>query len=287
MLRIRQYYQLTKPGIVRGNAIPLIAGALLASHASGFNSSVFLGVVVGSSLVIASGCVFNNYFDRSIDAHMQRTKARALVQGTIVTSAAVIYGFILGMAGFSILWLFTNPLTTLIGCLGFIWYVFVYGYAKRRTPFSTLIGTVCGALPPVAGYTAIRGQIDSAAVILFLLLVTWQMPHFFAIAIRRQSEYAAAGIPLLPITRGIAVTKRHIIGWITGFTAVTPLLTLLGYTGLTYLIVSFGVSLYWLTTAMRTWRKPDDIAWATKLFVISLFVLLAQSLLIAIGSWLP
>lgn len=283
----REYYQLTKPGIVRGNLLSLLAGYFLAACLYGFDVVALIGVVVGTSLTIASGCVFNNYLDRHIDAKMARTKKRALVRQTIANQHALIYGVILGLVGLGVLWLMVNPLVTVLGFIGFIWYVYIYGFAKRHTPWSTLIGSVCGAVPPVAGYAAVTGQLDAAAIILFVILTVWQMPHFYAIAIRREDEYRDGGIPVLAVVKGASVTKKRIIAYIVLFCFTTPLLTLCGYTGMTYLILSVALGVYWLTVALRTWNEPDDKKWAGRIFGISLLVLLIQSTVIATGHLLP
>jgi len=285
--KIREYYHLVKPGIVRGNSLSLLAGYFLAASIYGFDLVALIGVLIGSSLVIASGCVFNNVLDRRIDAKMERTKNRALVQGTVSKQAALIYGMILGTIGVGFLWILVNPLVTLLGLIGFIWYVFIYGLAKRKTPWSTLIGTVCGAIPPVAGYAAITNNIDVAAILLFAVLMIWQMPHFYAIAIRRRSEYKKGGIPILSVVKGDERTKKSIIVYIGVFCAVAPLLTLFGYTGLIYAVGSVALGAWWLVVGIRTWRESDNKKWAGRMFGTSLVVLLVQSVLIATGHLLP
>src|SRR5690348_2228318 len=159
-------------------------------------------MLAGLAFVMASGCVFNNYIDRDIDAAMGRTKDRALVVGRISKRAAFVYGTMLGAAGFGLLVFFTNMLTVAVAGTGFFFYVFMYSlWSKRRTVHSTIIGSVAGATPPIVGYAATSGRLDLAAALLFLTLVLWQMPHFYAIGIRRFGEYAAAGIPILPVDR--------------------------------------------------------------------------------------
>ncbi len=287
MERLHEYYQLAKPGIVRGNLLSLLAGYVLAATLYGFNFPALVGVLSGTALVIASGCVFNNLLDRNIDAKMERTKKRALVRHSISLRAAIVYGIVLGIVGFCFLWFLTNPLTTAVGLLGIVWYVVIYGYAKRHTPWSTLIGSVCGATPPVAGYAAITGSLDAAAVILFLILTVWQMPHFYAIAIRREDEYRAGGLPVLAVVKGAAITQKRILAYMVLFCLTTPLLTIFGYTGMLYLVLSVALSVYWLTGALRSWSEPNDKKWAGRIFGVSLLVLLLQSVIIATGHLLP
>lgn len=287
MERVREYYWLAKPGIIWGNLIALFAGYFLAASIYGFDLVVLVGVVVGTALTIASGCVYNNYLDRHIDAKMDRTKKRALVQNRVSGRNALIYATILGVLGLALLWLLVSALVTVLGFIGLVWYVYIYGLAKRYTPWSTLIGSVCGAIPPVAGYVAITGYLDLAAITLFAILTVWQMPHFYAIAIRREEEYRAGSIPVLAVIRGVKATKQRIIAYMVLFCVTTPLLSVFGYTGLTYVVISLALSLYWLTIAIKTWNERDDKKWAGRIFSVSLLVLLLQSALIASGHILP
>jgi protoheme IX farnesyltransferase len=153
--------------------------------------------MIGVALVIASACVFNNYFDRDIDAKMTRTKDRPSVSGTVSPRAALIYGAVLGLAGFVLLYIYVNALTTYLILVGFFVYVFWYTPLKPCSASAVYVGAVAGAAPIVAGYTAVTDRIDWVALFLFLFLFVWQLPHFFAIAAYRYDEYAAAGVPLL------------------------------------------------------------------------------------------
>lgn len=287
MEQVREYYRLAKPGIVYGNLLSLFAGYFLAASLYGFNLVALVGVVLGTALVIASGCVYNNYLDRHIDAKMDRTKKRALVENRVSGKNALIYATILGVVGLGMLWALVGLLVMIIGLIGHVWYVCIYGFAKRTTPWSTLIGSVCGATPPVAGYVAITGQLDLAAGILFAILTVWQMPHFYAVAIRREEEYRAGGIPVLAVVKGVHTTKQRVIAYMLLFCLTTPLLSVFGYTGVTYVVLSAALSVYWLTVALRTWNEPNDKKWAGRIFGVSLLVLLLQSALIATGHLLP
>jgi protoheme IX farnesyltransferase len=244
-----------------------------------------LALVVGVTSIIAGSCVTNNYLDRNIDARMKRTQGRALVTKDISVRSALIYALVLGVVGFASLIIYTNWLTACLGAIGVVSYVIIYGYAKRATRWGTLVGTISGAVPPVAGYTAATGRLDVAALLLFLLLVAWQMPHFYAIAIFRQKEYAAAGIPVWPIVKGLAGTRLQIIGYTLLFTALVPLLTLYGYTGLTYLVVMVAISLWWLRTILK--KHSNTERWARTLFGQSLLVLMVLSCMLALGPRLP
>lgn len=281
---IKPYYYLTKPGIVYGNWLSVIAGFFLASRGS-FNPLLFITTLLGIGFVMASGCVFNNYIDRDIDEKMDRTKRRALVTKKIPVRNALIFGTILGILGFGLLYFFTNLLTTFIAFIGFFFYVIVYTFSKRKTVYGTLLGSISGAVPPVVGYTAVTNNFDAAALLLFMLLVIWQMPHFYAIAIFRLQDYKEAGIPVLPVKRGINFTKIEIVGYIILFTLTIPFLTLLGYTGYVYLVVMLLLSFMWLVKGITGFRTKDTTLWARSLFKFSLIVLLALCVMISINSF--
>src|SRR5574342_297827 len=149
-----KYIKLTKPGIIMGNAITAAAGFMLASKGH-FNIWLFLATISGLSLIVAAGCVFNNYMDRNAGKKMIRTQARALAAGTISVRNALIFAIALGAAGSAILAFFTNVLTLFIAYTGFVIYVFFYSLLKYRTMYGTEIGSIAGAVPPVAGYCAV------------------------------------------------------------------------------------------------------------------------------------
>ncbi len=230
----KAYYQLTKPGIIYGNAITTVAGFFLASKGH-FNLGLFLAALIGISLVIASGCVFNNYIDKDLDATMERTKNRALVTGAISVRGAIVFGAILGLLGLATLGLLTNTLTAEIALLGLFFYVVLYSLAKRRSVYGTIVGSISGAVPPVVGYCAVTGRFDLGALILFLILVFWQMPHFYAIAIFRQQDYTAAGLPVLPVVKGLRTTKIHILFYILAFTIAAAALYIFKFAGIAVL----------------------------------------------------
>lgn len=281
---IQSYYRLTKPGIIYGNSLSVIAGFLLASEGD-IDPILFIFTLIGIALIMAAGCVYNNYIDRNIDARMQRTKARALVTKHIRGHHALVYGTLLGSLGFASLAVFTNNLTVGLGVIAIIMYVVVYGIAKRVSPIGTIVGSVSGALPPAAGYTAVTGSFDGGAWLLFLIMTCWQMPHFYAIAIYRLKDYQAAGIPVLPARRGITRTKRSILLYIALYIFVGTLPTLLGYTGLIYLITVFSFGCLWLVKGLRTYYTSDDVGWARQMFFFSLKVLLAWAAAIAVDSF--
>jgi protoheme IX farnesyltransferase len=284
---VKQYYALTKPGIIYGNVLTAIAGFLLASkgHVGWWLLAATLG---GMSAVIASACVFNNYIDRDIDKRMARTKKRALVSGVINGRNALIYATILGIVGFLILVSWVNLLVAAIGLVAFIDYIVLYGLAKRRSLHGTLVGAIAGAAPIVAGYCAVTDHFNGAALILFLILACWQMPHFYAIAMYRFDDYKAAGLPVLPVKKGRRATKIQIVLYVIAFGVATGLLTVFGYTGYGYLIIMLLLSLAWLWLGLQGFQKDNnDKKWARQMFLFSLVMILALSVMLSLNSLLP
>lgn len=272
---IKDYYTLTKPGIVYGNALTAIAGFVLASQGN-VNLVLLFATLVGISLVIASGCVFNNYIDRDIDALMERTKERVLVRGVVSLQSALIYGIVLGVTGLYILNAYTNTVTVLVSLTGLFVYVLLYSmWWKRHSVHGALIGSISGAVPILVGYVAVTGRIDIGAVILFFILALWQMPHFFAIAIYRLKDYKDAGVPVLPIKGGIYRTKVQILIYTVLFVIATLSLTLFGYTGWLYffMMTILGISFVALGAHGLYTHSPNNETWARKVFLFSIVTL--------------
>jgi len=283
---IKLYYSLTKPRVTYGNAITAVAGFLLASKGT-IDWGLFLALTVGMTLVIASACVLNNYLDQDIDAKMTRTKTRALVQGVIPGRNAVMFSIVLGILGTVILFFFTNLLTTIVGILGFVVYVVLYGMlSKRLSIHGTLVGSISGAAPILGGYTAVAGTIDIGAILVFLVIFLWQMPEFYSIAVYRRDEYKAADIPVMTVIKGIKNTKIQILIYTIAFVIATILLTVFGYTGYVYLAVMAILGLYWIWLGAKGLKASDDNAWARKMFRFSLIMLLVFSFMISIDSLL-
>lgn len=285
-MNLKTYYHLTKPGIIYGNLMTTVAGFLFASRGD-INPGLLLAAGVGTALGMASGCVFNNYIDRGIDAKMKRTEKRAIPSGAISGRAALIYASVLGILSFTILALFTNKLVVVAGLIAVFFYVVLYGIAKRKSSWGTVVGSVPGALPPVAGYLAVTNNLDGGALLLFLVMVVWQMPHFYSISIFRMKDYAAAQLPVLSVKKGVKTTKLYIMLYIVAYLLVAPLLTLLSYTGFTYMLVMGVVGLAWFWKGVQDYTAVDSTAWARKMFGFSLLVLLTWSFMLSVDVWLP
>ncbi|WP_311630328.1 heme o synthase [Pseudomonas sp. AS2.8] len=286
-MMIKKYLLVTKPGIIFGNLISVAGGFFLASKGS-IDPLLLLATAIGVSLVIASGCVFNNVIDMDIDQKMERTRNRALVQGTISSKVALAYATLLGLAGVGLLYVATNLVATAFAVMGFVVYVGLYSlWLKRTSVYGTLVGSLSGAAPPVIGYCAASGQFDSGAAVLLLIFCLWQMPHSYAIAIFRLKDYTAASIPVLPVAKGISVTKRHIVWYTVAFMAATLLLTVLGYAGYVYLAVAAVIGAWWLRLAFMGYQAENDVQWARKLFGFSIIAITALSVMMSVDFQIP
>lgn len=271
--KINSYYKLTKPGIIKGNLLSVVAGYFIGLVGNNFSLSVFLAVITGASLIMASGCIFNNYMDREIDKKMERTKNRITATGNIKPFNLFLFGAILLILGALSLYIFTNNLTLLSGLAGFILYVFIYGYFKRRSTHSTLIGSLSGAVPPLAGYLAASNNLDIGALLVFLTLVFWQMPHFYAISMFRLNDYKKANIPLLSVVKGKKRTKNEMYIYMILFGCIPFLMLLNDVVGFFYLFVMSLASFYWIYKSYKS-RSHDSVAWSKKVFGVSLMILL-------------
>lgn len=285
MGKIRAYYYLTKPGIIQGNALTGAAGFFLASQKHP-NWSILLAFLIGMSLVIACACVLNNIVDKDIDAKMERTQKRAIVTGKIGPVAAAIYALILGLVGSVVLYKCTNVLTLALGLFGVFAYVVLYGYFKRSSHHGTVVGSISGALPPVAGYTAVTNRFDAAALLLFFTVVFWQMPHFYSIAIYRLAEYKKAGIPVLPIKKGYKITKLQIMIYILGFSVSASLLATFGHLGALYFLAVLLLGGGWFVYGLRGFQTKDAKHWARQMFFISLIVISLWCVSVSMASLL-
>lgn len=263
-----------------------IGGYLLAAR-----GQVVLGrlvaTVAGISLVIAAACVVNNYIDRDIDSKMSRTKWRSKATDRVGLTAGLVYAALLAAIGSLVLLWGANWLTAAVGVVGVLFYVVFYSYMKRRSIHGTLVGCVSGATPLVAGYTAVKGRLDTATVLLLLLMIFWQLAHFYAIGLYRLKEYRAAGLPIMPVVKGEPLTKRLIIANIIAFGISAGLLTAFHYTGYVFLAVMTIVTASWLWRGLRGFGTAGNAQWARGMFGFSLLVITVFSLSAASNAWLP
>ena len=275
---LKKYIFLTKPGILFGNFVTTLGGYFLATQGS-VDFLLLLLTLLGTTLVVASGCVINNVIDQDIDHKMQRTQNRALVKKTISVPVAYIFALVLGLFGFSILWFWVNAYAFLFAVIGFVVYVGFYSlWTKRTTIHQTIVGSISGASPPVIGYTAVTGQFDVAALLIFIGYALWQMPHSWAIAIYRFDDYKNAGIPILPVARSIYRTKVESLIYVILFSIAMNALFIFGYTNWVYLIIINFLCIYWLYLAVIGFKAENDQVWAKKFFLFSVILITIMSI---------
>ncbi|MCI0668041.1 MAG: heme o synthase [Methylococcaceae bacterium] len=236
---------------------------------------------LGIGLAASSAAAFNHYLDRKADASMGRTKSRPLPAGQLQGSQVVVFASALGLISMLILVLFVNPLTALLTFLSLIGYAVVYTvYLKHATPQNIVIGGAAGAAPPVLGWCAVTGTVDPHALLLFLIIFVWTPPHFWALAVAKQKEYAKADIPMLPVTHGADFTRLHILFYTILLFLVTLLPYLTGMSGWLYLAAALALNsvfLYYSIVLIRT--RDNRIAMKTFGFSILYLMILFAALL--------
>jgi protoheme IX farnesyltransferase len=273
------YYSLTKPRVLYGNVLTTVAGFLYASRGS-IDWLLFAAVCAGTTLIIAAACVTNNYLDQDIDVKMDRTKKRAIVAGEIPGWHAIVFALVLGITGLGILVAYTNTIVAVLGVIGFVDYVVLYGmWSKRLSIHGTLVGSISGAIPILAGYVGAAGVIDVAAIILFAVLFLWQMPEFYSIAIYRKKEYAAAKVPVISVVRGVWSTTVQIFVYTVAFVVATLALAVWGGASLTYGIVMLLLGAYWIRLGAEGLQRKGDDMWARQMFRYSLSMISIDNLL--------
>ncbi|MFZ0611719.1 MAG: heme o synthase [Desulfobacterales bacterium] len=284
---VKRFILVAKPGIVFGNLVSAAGGFFLAAKGRP-DIAVLVPTMTGIALVVASGCVFNNCIDRDVDRKMARTRHRVLAQGLMTPVAAVCYATLLGIAGMALLAAATNGLAAGIVLAGFVIYVGLYSlWLKRQSVYATLIGSLAGAAPPLAGYCAISGRFDLGAVILLSIFSLWQIPHSYAIAVFRYDDYARAHLPVFPLKRKLTVVKNHIVGYIIAFTAAALMPTLGGYAGCSYLAAAAVTGLLWLVMALAGYNTTDNRLWAGKMFAFSILTIFVLSVMMSVDATVP
>ena len=283
----KKYLFLTKPGILFGNFVTTLGGYFVATQGS-VDFLLLLLTLLGTTLVVASGCVVNNIIDQDIDQNMQRTQNRALVKKSISVPVAFVFAIVLSILGFGILWFWVNAYAFLFAVIGFVVYVGLYSlWTKRTTIHQTVVGSISGAAPPVIGYTAVANQFDIGALLIFLGYALWQMPHSWAIAIYRFDDYKNAGIPILPVARSIQRTKIESLIYVILFIVAMNGLFVFGYTNWIYLVVLNVLSFYWLYLSIIGFKADDDQLWAKKTFLFSVILITVISICFSFTSTAP
>jgi len=260
LLKLRAFLDQCKLRVNSLIVFTAMIGMLLA--APGWPSlSRLLFASVGIALVAGAAAAINCLVERTIDARMARTRSRPLPQGLISPMETLTLACITGGTGLWILGSAVNALTMWLTLATFLGYAIVYTLLlKPNTPMNIVIGGASGAMPPVLGWAAMTGEVSLAALALFLIIFLWTPPHFWALACYRRDEYAAAGLPMLPVTHGVPLTCLHILLYTVLLVAVSYLPFTLGTTGPVYVTLVTLLNLHYLEVAWKLWRNYSDTA---------------------------
>ncbi len=246
----RRYLELTKPRVVALVTFTAIVGTLLASPGAPPVDALVWGNL-GIALAAACAATLNQVLDRRIDGLMARTRERPLPSGQLTERQALVFAAVLGVGAMAILAFLVNLLTTVLTFLSLIGYAVVYTvWLKRATSQNIVIGGAAGAAPPVLGWAAVTNGIDPNALLLFLIIFVWTPPHFWALAIARRDEYARAGIPMLPVTHGLAYTRLQVLLYTVLLVVVTLMPFLTRMSGLIYLAAALALNAGFLYYAL-------------------------------------
>jgi protoheme IX farnesyltransferase len=255
----RNYLELTKPRVVLLLAFTGLVGSFMATPGFPPIGKLIFGFI-GIWLAAASAAAVNHVIDQHIDSEMARTRHRPLPTGTLTDAQALTFAFALGVISMTVLVLLVNTLTALLTFISLIGYAIIYTqWLKRATPQNIVIGGAAGAAPPMLGWAAVTNSVDPGALLLFLIVFAWTPPHFWALAIARRDEYAKAGIPMLPVTYGIPLTRLHILLYTILMSVVTVLPWLMSMSGLIYVVSAVILDAIFLYYAWQLYRttRPD------------------------------
>jgi heme o synthase len=262
------YLALTKPRIIELLLVTTVPTMFIAAR--GVPSPwLMAATLVGGALSAASANVLNCYLDRDIDALMRRTARRPLPTHRVDPADPLRFGLVLGVAGFIWLWTLVNLLSAALATAAILFYVFVYTVGlKRRSTQNIVIGGAAGAVPVLVGWSAVTGRVDLPALVLFAIIFYWTPPHFWALSLRFKDDYAAAGVPMLPVVRGARETSTQILYYTVLLVAVTLLLYPAGRMGTVYLAaaVALGGAFIWRALELR---RDTDGRRAIRLFSFS------------------
>ncbi len=254
----KTYLALCKPKVVLLIIFTAIVGMLLASATNPIWNTIFFAIL-GIGLAAAAGAAANQWIDRRIDAIMARTKNRPLPQHQISPLSVIGFATLLATSSMVILITQVNLLTALLTFISMIGYAIIYTiFLKPATPYNIVLGGAAGATPPLLGWTAVTGEVHTEALLLFLIIFIWTPPHFWALAIKRREEYAKAGVPMLPVTHGVAFTKLQILLYTIMLVIISVLPFFIQMSGLIYLsgALSLGVGFIW--HAVQLFREDGD-----------------------------
>jgi protoheme IX farnesyltransferase len=266
------YLMLTKPRVMVLLLITTLAAMLMAHRGLPPLGLIFI-TLLGGGLAAGGAGAINHYLDRDIDDKMGRTVTRPIPAGLIPPLNALYFGICLGIISFTLMVAFVNALSAVLTTFALLFYVFIYTrWLKRWTPLNIVIGGAAGAIPPVVGIAAVTNEISWLAIWLFAIIFIWTPPHFWALSLLMQREYAAAGVPMLPIVRGEEETRKQILWYSLAMVGLTVAVWTFGLLGVVYIVSAALLGLVFLYYAVRLWREASAMA-ARRLFRYSILYL--------------
>ena len=270
--RMQQYLALTKPRVITLIVFCAVIGMFLAVPGMVPLRVLLLGTI-GIGLVAGSAAAVNCLIEQKVDAMMARTRGRPLPTGEVNSLETLLVSGVLGGIGLSLLYRYINPLTMWLTLATFVGYAIIYTvFLKPNTSQNIVIGGASGAMPPVLGWAAATNSTPPESWLLFLIIFVWTPPHFWSLALYRAKEYAAAGLPMLPVTHGAEYTRRHVFLYTIGLTLITLVPFIVGMNGLFYLVSALVLDGIFLAYAWVVWRNYSDRA-AQKTFRWSILYL--------------
>ncbi|HSI48379.1 MAG TPA: heme o synthase [Ideonella sp.] len=281
MSKWAQYRALTKPRVVQLIVFCAVIGMLLASP--GIPPwRVLVAGTLGIWLVAGAAAAFNCLIEAKIDQRMKRTAWRPTAKGELAPRDTLLFSGVLCLGGCLMLWIWVNPLTTWLTLATFVGYAVIYTVVlKPRTPQNIVIGGASGAMPPVLGWAAVRGDAGAEAWLLCLIIFLWTPPHFWALALYRADDYRRSGLPMLPVTHGAELTRLHIFLYTIVLLAGTLMPFVYGMSGWIYLASALVLGFWFIAYGFRLWRNYSDaLARRTFFFSILYLALLFAALLV-------
>ena len=288
VVRLRQFYELTKPRVVSLIVFCAVIGMLLAVPAgSWIPLHILLGATIGIALVAGAAAAVNCLVEQRLDALMARTRARPLPRGELTSAETLVFAGVVGGVGLWLLYAVVNPLTMWLTLGTFVGYAIIYTVVlKPLTPQNIVIGGASGAMPPVLGWAAVTGQVAPEALLLFLIIFAWTPPHFWSLALYRADEYARAGLPMLPVTHGRKYTQLHVLLYTLILAACSLLPFVIGMSGWLYLAAAVVLGGIFLVYAVRIYVDYSD-ALARRTFRYSIVYLAALFAALLADHYLP
>ncbi len=269
MARVGAYIALTKPRIIELLLVTTVPSMIVAER--GFPPiGLILLTLVGGTLSAGGANAINCYLDRDIDQLMPRTRKRPLPTNQVEPKNALIFGIVLGLVAMGLLWVTVNPLAALLSTAALLFYVFVYTMGmKRSTPQNIVIGGAAGAMPALVGWAAVTNTVELPALALFGIIFYWTPPHFWALAMRYEKDYAKAGVPMMPVVYGRQETTRHILLYSILLLAMSLAFFAVAKMGIIYLAAALILNGIFIGWAFKLWRNPNPkSAWGLFRFSI-------------------